>query len=105
MFKLNLIGYADEDVVIVCSNCKMLANTNITPKCKCVTKAQFNKARDLFYMYEQALKDILYTTSYLKREAESSGSKFDGSEAVVLSNNSNFLKGIAQDALTIGEKT
>jgi hypothetical protein len=102
MFELNLISYRDEDVVIVCPNCKMLANTGITPKCQCVTKAQFNKARDLFYIYEQALKDILYTTSYLKREAESSGCEFNGSEAVVLSNDANFLKGIAQDALIIG---
>jgi hypothetical protein len=104
MFDLNLIGYADNDIVIVCSNCKMLPkDSGITPKCQCVTKAQFDKTRDLFYMYEQALKDILYTMQYLKREVESSGDKFNGSEAVILNNNLNFIKGIAQDTLKIVE--
>jgi len=52
---------------------------------------------------EQIMKEALWSIAnpiaYLQQEAEKEGGKLDGAGAIYLSNNANWLQGIARKAL------
>lgn len=52
------------------------------------------------YIMQEALYKIANTISYLQEEAEKEGNKLDGMAAISLANDSNWLRSIAQKALT-----
>ena len=109
ILKLDLSNFNAGNAITFCSECDWQTGKRINEGCDCnahlhvmeVTEdliVNF-KLRLGFVIYEQAIKDILYTHAYLKREAEADQCILNGNQAVVLSNNATFLKGIAQTAL------
>lgn len=80
----------------ILNNCRAEKGTSYDPN---YWDAALNAMEIYASQYKEALEKIAHTVDYLQKEAEREGFRLNGQMAIQLSNDPNYLKKIAIDAI------